>query len=141
MAEQELKTVILTGRLLAIRVEYGVQCQIKEVINHLRQHPFDVLVRYPQVGVRVHLYEPHPEVLIYQKVKAKELEAILALMGVQRLLCRHVHIEHQIHNPLDNVLLDVNLVLGEGLIQILLECLEADGVAIFVLAIVVTMFL
>jgi hypothetical protein len=39
------------------------------------------------------------------------------------------------------VLLDVNLVLREGLIQILLECLEADGVAILVLAIVVTMFL
>jgi len=39
------------------------------------------------------------------------------------------------------VLLHVNLVLWEGLVQILLECLEADGVAVLVLAIVVTMFL
>lgn len=141
MAEQELKAVILTGRLLTIWVKYGVQSQIEEVINHLRQHPFDVLVRYPQVRVGVHLDEPHPEVLIYQKVKAEELEAIFALVRVQRLLCRHEHIEHQIHNPLDNVLLYVNLVLREGLIQILLECLEADGVAILVFAIVIAMFL
>jgi hypothetical protein len=39
------------------------------------------------------------------------------------------------------VLLDVNLVLRESLIQILLEGFEADGVAILMLAIVVTMFL
>lgn len=141
MAEQELKAVILTGCLLAIWVKYGVQSQIKEIINHLRQHPFDVLVRYPKVGVGVHFNEPDPEVLINQKVKAKKLEAIFALVRVQRLLSRHVHIEHQIHNPLDNVLLDVYLVLREGLIQILLECFEADGVAILVLTIVVTVLL
>ena len=47
MTEQELKAVIITGLLLAIWVKDGIQSQIEEVINHLRQHPFDVIIRYP----------------------------------------------------------------------------------------------
>jgi hypothetical protein len=139
VAIEKLETV--SARRLDMIVESRCKYQVKEVIHHLREQSSNVFVWHSQIRVSVHLDEPDTEVLINQEVKAKQLEAVLALVWVQLLPRRLVHIKHEVLYPLQEMLLHVQLMLWIYLIQILLKSFKSHSVAVLVFPVILPVLL
>lgn len=63
------------------------------------------------VWIRVYLNEPDSEILVNHEVKAKKLERIAPLVGVQRVLGGEIAVNGNVLHPLDEITVQVQIVL------------------------------
>jgi len=120
---------------------YGIHANLNCVLDHIWNYLLQVLTGRAQVGVGVDLDEPDAEVLVHQKVKAKHFEAVRPLVGVHLVSLTQKAVNNDVFDSRHEVLLHVQLVFRKEIIQVILELLIRQTIALFELPILVTFIL
>jgi hypothetical protein len=113
----------------------GVYRQLYRVVQHLWHELGDILVGRAQIRVGVDLDEPDPKIFIDQKIKSEKFPAVLPMVRIELLPDTEEGVNNNILNPLNKMLLNINIVFLKLLGEISLKISVAQSVSLLMLGI------
>ena len=108
-----------------------VHSKSNDILLHFWHQLLNILIGHAQIWVGVDLDEPHPKVFIYQKIKAKQLEAVLPIVWIQLLSNAEECIDYDVLHSLHEMLFNIDIMLFKLLIQVLLKVVIAQSISFF----------
>ena len=91
-----------------------------------------ILVWSAQKGISVDLDEPDAEVFVQQEVKTEQFKAVLAVVAVHFLLDAQKGVDDDVFDARQEQLVDIYVVLAEVLVEVLLQVIVVERVALLV---------
>jgi len=116
-------------------LEERVQGDLERVVDNMADNCVMVLVVESNVWVIIHFEQPKSEVFVDHEVVSKELEAMPSLLLVKISLPRQNGVNHYISHLRKKMVFNRHFQVWELLIEVLLELVKQDGVALLMLAI------
>ena len=115
--------------------------QLQHVLNHPRKYGLQELTWLFETWIRVYFYEPTVEILVDYKVVAEHLEAVLALVWVDRFANRVNRFDNLLFHRWHQVFINIYTASWVLVLYNLLEARVAQLVSVLKLAIWIKLLL
>jgi len=123
-----------------VSLEDFVNRESEGVIHQIINEEGHVFIEDSEVWVRVHFNQPYSEVFINKEVEAHQFEAVLPIVGVEIVHSSQIAVYDEVFDPQDWVR-EPNIQWWEGQVQVPLELVEGELVALLELFVIVRMLL
>ena len=110
---------------------HWVEHEFAHVIHHSWNQLFHVVVWHAEVWIRIDLNKPYTIILINQKVEAEKFICSFPIFGIQGFSHTQKSVYYQVLHAIDEIALQVNLSICDCVVEMLLEFVEAEGIACF----------
>ena len=133
VSEDQLEVVLALGLVLRLRWDDWIEHYFKHVVDHFGHEVFHEGVRCPEERIIVDLNEPNAKVLIKQKIEAEKFEDVHAVIWIHFALDAKEGVNDEVLDPRQQELLDPEPVLAVMLVEVALQVVIVQRVALLVL--------